>query len=139
MIAESSGLVGMSLSLPPVDGNRLFDFPEIRENIHFTTEPAYTRMLTVSLGIFNSNPNENLHPFLRPVKPGSSACIHTHTVVFPYQALSKQETSSEKLIRLLFESSIAQDVLHLINDSREIAGIGDSTFKQGLIWIGKIS
>jgi len=139
MIAESAGLVGMSLSAPPVGGKSLFEFPDIRENINFTTEPAYSRMLTVSLGFYSSDPGEALKAFLRPVKPGSSASIHTHTAVFPFQALPKMESSAAKLVMHLFESSIVEDVLHLIHDSREIAGLGDSAFKQGVAWIGKFS
>jgi len=139
LIAESGGLVGVSLSAPPVDGKQLFEFPGIRENINFTTEPAFSRMLTVSLGFYSLHPEGPLKSSLRPVKPGSSAFIHTHSAVFPFQALPKQETSAGKLVLHLFESSIVQDVLHLIHDSRDIAGLGDSTFKQGVGWVGKFS
>jgi len=139
LIAESAGLVGVSLSTPPVDGKQLFEFPGIRENINFTTEPAYSRMLTVSLGFYALDPGEPLKSFLRPVRPGSSAYIHTHSAVFPFQALAKKESSAGKLVLHLFESSIVEDVLHLIHDSREIAGLGDSAFKQGVAWIGKLS
>lgn len=137
MIAESSGLVGVSLNVPPVGGNPLFEFPGIRENINFTTEPAHYRMLTVSLGFYAINPDKSMKPFLRQLKPGSPAFIHTHTAVFPFQALSRNEASASELVMHLFENSIVQDVLHLINDSREIAGIGESSFKQGMAWIGK--
>jgi hypothetical protein len=139
MIAESSGLVGVSLSTPPVGGQQLFEFPGIRENIRFTTEPAYPRMLAVSLGFYAMDPGQPLKAFLRPVKPGSSACIHTHAAVFPFMALHKKESSAAKLVHHLFESSIVEDVLHLIHDSREITGLGDSLFKQGVAWIGKLS
>jgi anti-anti-sigma factor len=139
MIAESGGLVGVSLSTPPVGGKPLFEFPAIRENVNFTTEPAYSRMLTVSLGFFMREPSDQMKPFLRPVKPGSGAYIHMHTAVFPFQALPKKETSSSRLILNLFESSIVEDVLHLIHDSREVVGLGDSQFKQGVAWIGKFS
>ena len=139
LIAESAGLVGVSLSAPPVDGKQLFEFPGIRENINFTTEPAYSRMLTVSLGFYAMDPEEPLKSFLRPVKPGSSAHIHTHTAVFPFQALPKKESSVGKLVLHLFETSIVEDVMHLIHDSREINGLGNSTFKQGVAWIGKFS
>jgi anti-anti-sigma factor len=138
MIAESGGLVGVSLNAPPVAGNPIFDFPHIRENINFTTEPAYSRMLTVTLGICSDNPDGSLKPFVRPASPQSPIHLHAHTAVFPYQALSKKETSAGKLVRHLFETSLVEDVLHLVNDSREINGLGDSTFKQGVAWIGKI-
>ena len=139
LIAESGGLVGVSLSAPPVDGNQLFEFPGIRENINFTTEPAYSSMLTISLGFYSRHPEVPLKSFLRQARPGSSAFMHTHTVVFPFQALPKHETSAGKLVLQLFENSIVQDVLHLIHDSREIDGLGDSTFKQGVAWVGKFS
>lgn len=139
LIAESGGLVGVSLSTPPVDGKKVFEFPGIRENVNFTTEPAYSRMLTVSLGFYSKDPVEPLKSFLRPVEPKSSSYIHTHTAVFPFQTLSKKETSAGKLVLQLLESSIVQDVLHLIHDTREIAGIGESTFKQGVVWIGKFN
>ena len=139
VIGESDGLVGASLNTPPVDGNPLFDFPGIRENIHFTTEPAYSKMLSVSLGICSIDPDETLRPFLRPDKPGSTSFIHVHSAVFPYQSLPKNEKSANKLVLHLFETSHVMDVLHLINDSREIAGIGESIFKQGVAWIGNLS
>ena len=139
VIAESAGLVGASLNAPPVEGKKLFEFPEIRENINFTTEPAYPKMLTISLGFYSMHPNDLLKPFLRPVAPRSPDYIHTHSAVFPFQALTKNESSAGKLVLHLFESSIVQDVLHLINDSREITGLGQSTFKQGVAWIGKFS
>ena len=139
VIAESAGLIGVNLNAPPLEGKKLFEFPGIRESINFTTEPAYPRMLTVSLGFYVVGPEEPMKSFLRPVKPGSSSFIHTHTAVFPFQALPRNETSAGKLVLHLFESSIVQDVLHLINDSREIVGLGSSAFKQGVAWIGKFS
>ena len=139
IIAESDGLVGTSLNAPPVDGNPLFEFPAIRENIHFTTEPAYPRMLSVSLGFSSLEPDEIIRPFLRPDKPGSSSFIHIHTAIFPYQSLPKNEKSANKLVLNLFENSHVLDVLHLINDTREIAGIGESVFKQGVAWIGNLT
>lgn len=139
MIAESAGLVGVSLIAPPVEGRNLFEYPGIREDINFTTEPAHTGMLTVSLGFYALNPEEPLKSFMRPVKSGSSAFIHAHSAVFPFQPLPKNEPSAGKLFLHLLESSIVQDVLHLINDSREISGLGSSAFKQGVAWIGKLT
>ncbi len=139
VIAESDGLVGASLNAPPVDGTPLFEFPGIRENIHFTTEPAYPKMLTVSLGFYAVDPPDHFKAYLRPAKVGSAAYIHTHTTVFPFQSLPKNEKSAGKLVLHLFETSHVLDVLHLINDTREIAGIGESMFKQGVAWIGKLS
>jgi len=139
IIAECDGLVGASLNAPPVEGRKLFEFPAIRDTINFTTEPAYARMLSVSLGLFSQNPDEKMKTFLRPLRPDSTAFVHTHTAVFPFQALSKNETSAGKLVLHLIENSIVQDVFHLIHDSREITGIGSSSFKQGVAWVAKCS
>lgn len=139
IIAECDGLVGASLNASPVEGRKLFEFPAIRDAVNFTTEPAYARMLTVSLGLYSQNPDEKMKPFLRTIGPESSAFVHTHTAVFPFQALSKNEISAGKLVLHLVETSIVQDVLHLIHDSREITGIGSSSFKQGVAWVGKYS
>jgi anti-anti-sigma factor len=139
IIAESDGLVGASLNAPPVNGKPLFEFPGIRENILFTTEPAYPKMLTVALGFYALDPDERIKAYLRPEKPGSSTSVHTHAAVFPFQSLPKNEKSAGKLVLHLFESSPVVDVLHLINDTREITGIGESMFKQGVAWIGKLS
>jgi hypothetical protein len=139
MIAESGGLVGVSLGKPPVEGKPMFDFPGVRENINFTTEPAYSRMQTIALGFCSLDPDTELREFLRPSKPGSPIHLHTHAAVFPYQALSKKETVAGKLVMQLFENSIVEDVLHLLHDTREITGLGESTFKQGVAWIAEIS
>lgn len=138
-IAECGGLVGMSFNESPAEGGRLFSFPDIRDAINFTTEPAWQRMLTVSLGFCIGNPDDELKKFLRISKPGSDYYLHTHTAVFTYQALPKNEMNASALVRHLFESAILQDVMHLIYDSREISGLGDSTFRHGIAWIGKLS
>ncbi len=139
VIAESDGLVGASLSTPPIGGTDLYAFPEIRENFHFTTELAHSRMLTVSFGFCAERPEEPLRSFLRLLCPGSDLFTHVHTAVFPYQSMSKNEPSPQALVRRIFETGIAEDVLHLIHDSREIAGLGSSTFRQGFAWIGKFT
>jgi hypothetical protein len=139
LIAESDGLVGVSLNAPPVEGRKLFEYPGIREDVNFTTEPSYSKMLTVSLGFYYLNPEEPLKSYMRQVKPGSLVYMHTHAAVFPFQALPKNEISAEKLFLHLLETSTVQDVLHLINDNREISGLGSSAFKKGVAWIGKLS
>lgn len=138
MIAESGGLVGVSLTSPPVGGDPMFDFPRIRETVRFTTEPAYARMLAVTIGFYSRQPVSQLKAFLRPLSPGTDAWMHAHTAVFPFQALPRNEASAGKLILHLFETGIVEDIIHLITDSREINGIGSSTFKQGVAWIGQI-
>jgi anti-sigma B factor antagonist len=133
-LAESGGLIGTSLNVPPVGGKDIFSFPEIKNNVNFTTEPAHAKKLTLSVGCF-SDSTKTESKFLRPLKPDSSVWGHIHSAVFPYIALKKTEINLDETINYLFNNSEPTDVLHLINDSREITGLGESQFVQGFCWI----
>ncbi|MCK5821265.1 MAG: STAS domain-containing protein [Bacteroidales bacterium] len=138
MIAESQGLIGMSLRKSPVNNKLMMEFPAIRDSIYYTTEPIHHRMLTVSFGYFDSDPDHELQKALRPIAAGARLQGHLHTAIFPYQPLRKDEISYENILLSLFGSSEVQDILHLLNDTREINGLGDSHFKNGTCWIGRI-
>jgi len=134
MVAESGGLIGTSLNAPPVDGTKIFSFPEVKETMNFTTEPAHYKMLTLSVGFFSSE-EKNGNKFLRPLGEGSSISAHVHTAVFPFTPLKKTDIDLNETIDYLFETSELKDILHLINDNREISGQGESQFVQGFCWI----
>jgi anti-anti-sigma factor len=138
MIGESNGLVGASLKTSPTTGKNPFHFPEVRESIKFTTEPAYIKEMTVSFGIFSLNPNEQLKPFLRPLSSSSKLCAHVHTVIFTYKPLRKENPEYHEVLKSLLENSAILDVLHLLNDERQINGIGESSFRSGLCWSAEL-
>ncbi len=137
MIAESGGLIGTSLNASPVDGNELFAYPEIKETINFTTEPAHNKMLTVSAGYFSKNENGEGegNKFLRSLKPGTSLLGHIHSSVFPFLPLKKTDIDLNETIDYIFDGTDMVDILHLINDTREITGQGESQFIKGSCWI----
>ncbi|MFW9613101.1 MAG: STAS domain-containing protein [Macellibacteroides fermentans] len=139
MIAESGGLTGTSLNMSPVDGITLFSYPEIKETIRFTTEPAHVKMLTVSVGYISCISCDEGEPFLRPLEPDSQVDGHIHTAVFPYIPLKKSDIDLTETIDSLFNMSELTDILHLTNDSREISGIGESRFLQGFCWIAPVT
>ena len=134
MIAESGGLVGSSLNVSPVKNLDPFNFPEVRDRIQFTTEPAHIKMLTVSFGIVARNPNKEIAAFLRALTPGSDLSVHIHTAVFPYHPLKKRDIKMNETIKTLFEESELIDILHLTNDYRDIQGLGESQFTHGFCW-----
>lgn len=134
MLAESGGLIGASLNVPPVGGKEIFHYPGIKNNINFTTEPAHIRKLCLAAGYFSTENGEELK-FLRPLQQGSDLKGHIHTAVFPYIPLKKTNIDLEETIGFLFNNSELIDVLHLTNDTREITGIGESQFFQGFCWI----
>lgn len=138
MAAESDGLIGMRLRKSPVEDMSLLELPGLADNLFFTTEPAYPRMLTVSFGYFEKGSPAGTVPWIRPLGSASSIGGHFHTAVFPYQPLRKSQPDHSEIIRSLFGTSEVCDILHLLNDTREINGLGDSRFKNGICWIGQI-
>ncbi len=137
-IAEISGLVGVSLNQSPVDNKSIFGFPQVRESLNFTTEPAYNRMLSVNLGVCSRNPDLKLQQFTRPLCPGSDWYSHFHTAVFPYVPLKKSGIDVHESIRSLFDQGALHSILHLACDSREIAGLGESQFIHGFCWLAPV-
>ncbi len=135
MVAESAGLIGTSLNKSPTDGNKLFSFPEIKDWINFTTEPAHQKMLVVCVGFTFTEKNESVVRYFRPQKPGSPVYSHAHAAVFPYIPLKKTGIDFSETIDFIFNNADLADVLHLTNDTREIVGLGESQFMQGFCWI----
>ncbi len=135
MVAESGGLMGASLNASPVDGKKIFTFPEIKETINFTTEPAHFKMLTISVGYISIGENGEAEKFVRPLLPGKSLKGHVHSSVFPYIPLKKTDVDLNETIDYIFNNSELADILHLTNDTREITGQGESQFMKGFCWV----
>jgi hypothetical protein len=135
MLAESGGLIGTSLNASPVEGQKLFSFPEVKDTINFTTEPAHLKMLTLSVGVISAEKNGAISKFIRPLKPGSTVSGHVHSALFPYIPLKKTDIDLTETIDYLFNNAELVDILHLTYDSREIVGLGESQFVQGFCWL----
>jgi anti-anti-sigma factor len=138
MIAESGGLVGTSLNVSPIVNQNIFSFPEVKNTINFTTEPAHNKMLTLSTGIITSSGEKETKRFVRPLNNDEKHQGHIHSMVFPYIPLKKTNIDLYEIIDYLFDNSDLNDLLHLTNDKREITGIGESRFVQGFCWITPI-
>ena len=146
MIAESAGLIGTSLNISPVGGRPLFTYPEVKDAVRFTTEPAHAKMQTVSVGVVSAipgapgvpvvpgAPEAEFRDFLRPMKD-NALHAHIHTTVFPYIPLRKAESGPEHTIAHLFENAGLTDILHLLPDDRPLSGLGESAFLQGVCWV----
>jgi hypothetical protein len=143
MLAETSGLVGLSINNSPVaDQNVMsnpFIFPEVRENINLTTEPEYKKMMTITVGIASKKVDGAIEKFTRLLAPDSEIWQHFHTAVFSYHPFKKTDIDLDDTISAFFEHDKIRGVIHLINDTREFNGIGESEFTNGVCWLGKIS
>jgi len=105
--------------------------------VNFTTEYAHQKMLVIAIGYFSDRQTEDDKRFLRPFKTGSSCSGHIHAAVFPYIPLKKTGIGMNETIDSLFETAELTDILHLANDTREIAGLGESQLVHGFCWVAK--
>jgi len=63
---------------------------------------------------------------------------HFHAASFSYRPLQKGLIELKPSLAALFEGRGAQGVLHLLNDSREYTGAGESEFLRGALWIAPV-
>lgn len=142
MVAESSGLVGVSLAADPMgreQANPLFSFPEIKQEVTVTTEPDYIGMLALVTGIVSATETDRTNRHLRPLSLFSTLLGHFHAAVFSYHPLKKHWKDPLEVIRTLVEEHQFETILHLLNDQRSHLGIGESEFRAGTCWFGKIN
>lgn len=137
LVAESAGLIGAALRRPPTadaNENAPFVFPQVREWLSFTAEPAYSRSLALVAGIASRGDGGALAPMLRPLSPATPLAGHFHAAAFSYRPLQKGEIELPRTVRSLFETQTLEGVLHLLSDDRAIAGAGQSEFVRGACW-----
>ncbi|HRJ72627.1 MAG TPA: STAS domain-containing protein [Terrimicrobiaceae bacterium] len=137
-ITETAGLVGASLRRSPApvrDGAPRFDFPGIRDWLSFPSEPVHRDSTSLVVGVA-ARPGSSLDPLLRPM--GRDLLGHFHAATFPYRPLQKGRIALQPSVAALFETGSVGSVLHLLPDTREAIGSGESEFLRGAIWISPV-
>jgi hypothetical protein len=140
LVVEAATVVGASLIQSPTraDGKSPWTFPGIRNWISFTSEQNEDRMLALIVGIACKDSDEELRPFVRPLKEGGSVQGHFHAAVFPYRPLAKGLLPLHQTIHDLFKHDTPKSVLHLLSDDRPIEGVGQTELMRGACWFGPI-
>ena len=142
MVAETAGLMGAALRLPPslaASAGAPFEFPEVRKWLTFTAERAFARSLALVVGIVAQGDAGALTPALRPLGSKPNLIGHFHAAAFTYRPVQKGEINLQETVRSLFKTQSLQGVLHLLSDDRSIHGGGESEFLRGAFWAGPIS
>ncbi len=148
IVAETTGLVGVSLRRSPGSGVKpedetLFSFPAIREWLSYSAERTHARDLALIAGIAVRNDVNgrigNIGSMLRPLGADSMPIGHFHAAAFPYRPLKKGLLDLKTTTTALFEGGGVRTVTHLLNDTRDINGAGESEFVRGACWFGRIS
>lgn len=142
IVAESAGLIGAALRRSPgaeAVTSTPFEFPQVREWLSFTTEPAYAHGLALVAGVATRGDAGPLASIQRPLQTAAPIMGHFHAAAFSYRPIQKGEIDLNKTVRSLFENQTLQGVLHLLNDDRAIAGAGQSQFVRGACWLAPLA
>ena len=134
IVGEAAALVGAALRQSPAHPGEagLFAFPEVRSRLTFTTERAFARSLTLAVGIVS----RSQQPQLRPLGKSPDLFGHFHAAAFSFGPLKRGRIDLKETVVNLFETESLLGVLHLLNDTREVVGIGQSEFIRGACWAG---
>lgn len=135
-VTETSGLVGASLRQSVVQNATAdrFAFPEIRDWLSFTTERSFRDSTSLICGVVARDGT----PFHDLLRPHGSVLGHFHAASFPYRPLQKGRIEMKATVSGLFDTHSLQSVLHLLADTREFNGVGESEFLRGALWIAPI-
>jgi anti-anti-sigma factor len=140
LVAETLGLVGASLRRSPdAGGEDPLAFPAVRDWLSFTSERSYRDTTSVVTALI-ARPGSGWDSRLRPLDRSGNLLGHAHAAVFPYRPLRKGLVPLGETVKEIFASGGGpQTVLHLLNDTREPDGSGDSEFTRGACWIAPIT
>lgn len=142
LIAESAGLVGTTLIRSPElqrPPRGIFAFPDIRHWISYTAEPAYAHTMAVVVGIATTRTDTQFSSFLRPVaRDDGTRYAHFHAIPCNVQPIGNGVIHLRETVSDIIRHSPPLDVVHLINDTRQVVGSGESEFLRGACWIAPI-
>jgi anti-anti-sigma factor len=141
IVAEAAGLVGATLRRSPAAGPVSLELPAVRDWVSFTTERTSDRSLALLVGVAARQPSADAAAFLRPMKAaGQSAPLHAHVhaALFPYRPVQRGELPFGQSISELVGGSPPGTVMHLMADTREFEGVGETDLVRGACWFGAL-
>jgi len=138
ILAEAAGVVGATVRRSPAtaEGATPLAFPDVRDWLSFTTERANDRHLVLIVGFATRAASQEAAAFLRRLTPGSPIEAHCHAALFPYRPIPKGELPLASTVSGVVSTSPPIDVLHLMTDTREFEGVGQTDLLRGACWIG---
>jgi anti-anti-sigma factor len=139
IVAEAACLIGATLRRSPTNNTSPLDFPGVRDWLSFTSERSQDRQLALIVGVATRTPQPETAPFLRPLGPCTAAQGHFHAAVFPYRPVPRGELPLAPTVTGLLAAALPQTLVHLLADTREIEGVGETELTRGACWLGPIN
>jgi anti-anti-sigma factor len=140
LVAETASLIGAALQKAPgpkpaaIAMQDLFAFPQVRDWLSFTAEPAFANSTCLIVGFAADQNRGPGLPLFKPMVPSGDLYGHFHAAAFPYRPLRKGKVDLSETMRPLFEGQQVLGILHLLNDWRELSGTGESQLLRGACW-----
>lgn len=140
--AEIEGLVGTALTRSPglmKGGEDPRRYPDVLDWLSFCGERLHRERTGLTLMFAQKTTDGITMPDLTPLPSCPGILGHAHTLVFPYRPLPEGRIDLKKSVRGLFDGPEPIDMLHLIEDTRPLVGIGQSAFLRGACWFAALS
>ena len=139
---EAVGLSGARLRRSPAAHGASavrFEVPAVREWLSFAPERTHSVTTTLIAGVAARAPKGPVAAHLRPLGFVGQLYGHFHAAVFSYQPLPQRTVELGDLLRGLFQNHQLRDVLHLLWDDRDEAGVGESALVRGVAWVAPVT
>jgi anti-anti-sigma factor len=139
-IAETDGITGAYLIDSP-------DQPHLRESgnpadlkgvLAYCGEKVFAGELALIFGIVARGEAASGNLLLKPLPANPSLHAHMHVVVFPYQPIPNGKIDLHTQVEKLFGGPPPRAIMHLIDDDRLVAGLGETTLVRGALWIAPV-
>jgi anti-anti-sigma factor len=137
VLAEVAGMVGSCLRRSPTAGPIVFELPEVRDCLSFTTERTSDKSLALLVGV--ATRASHGAAFLRPQGGDGAVQAHVHAALFPYRPVQQGELPLGKVVKELLGSSNPTALLHLMPDTRPFEGVGETDLLRGACWVGPLN
>jgi len=140
VLAEIDGLVGASLVRSPglLEHDRVIPFPEVKEWLSYCGERVHPGQLALVFGLAARQSNGRKSSWLAASSFYQGLHLHLHAAVFPYQPLEAGIIQLQDITKKLFNGPPPMSLLHLVEDDRPVAGLGESSFLRGACWCAAI-
>lgn len=136
LTGETTGLIGAAMTKPPKPRDKhYFTHPDIRDNLSLTPEPEHAGDIALVSGVISKQePGARAAKFLRLIDKHRGIWGHLHASVFSFRATPSGRINPGELARDLVENEKLLSLIHLLNDERPLTGLGQSAFRNGVIW-----
>ncbi|MDY0189595.1 MAG: STAS domain-containing protein [Desulfuromonas sp.] len=141
ILGEIEGLVGATLVQSPImlAADQAIEYPQIRDWLSFCGERSHSGKQALIVGVATKQPTALVPPLPSAAQNDTGfAAAHMHATVFARQPLQNGKIAMQDALVPFFSGSPPLTVMHLLDDRRQVLGLGESALIRGACWFGEI-